>query len=266
MGGPNRSIDAQILTYPNARIASELFFHDRQARERAQTFRRDPEKLRFSDDAYVNHETWIVPAIQKLGDVRGLDVMDYGCGHGMAAVVFARAGARVTAFDLSGGYITEARARARANGADVTFLQADAEYLPFADHSFDRIWGNAILHHLDIHRAAQEIRRVLRPGGIAVFSEPWGGNRLLSWARSRWRYQAKHRTMDERPLTEPNVQQLKTIFPALQVEGCQLLSMVRRVMNNGRFTSVLARIDHFLLGRLPSLQRYCRYIIVTLKR
>jgi len=54
-------------------------------------------------------------------------VLDYGCGHGMAAVVLARRGARVTAFDLSARYVAEAAARARANGVNVGFLQADGE-------------------------------------------------------------------------------------------------------------------------------------------
>ena len=170
------------------RLPSEREFHDRQARRRAATFRRQPEALRFDDDDYLDHETWIRPALRQLGDVRGRRVLDYGCGHGMAAVVLARRGARVTAFDLSPGYLAEARRRARANGVDVAFVQADGQRLPFADASFDRVWGNAVLHHLDLGRAAAELSRVLRPGGLAVFCEPWGENPLLDWARRRLPY------------------------------------------------------------------------------
>ena len=65
----------------------------------------------------------------ELGDVRGLNVLDYGCGHGMAAVVLARSGTQVTAFDLSGGYVEEAKARAAANGVNIDFVQADGEHL-----------------------------------------------------------------------------------------------------------------------------------------
>ena len=101
----------------------------------------------------------------------------------MAAVVLARKGAQVTAFDLSPGYLVEARQRARANGVSVAFVQADGHHLPFGDHSFDRIWGNAILHHLEPRTAARELQRLLKPGGTAVFCEPWGGNPLLALAR-----------------------------------------------------------------------------------
>src|SRR5205823_4605799 len=124
----------------------------------------------------------------RLGDVRGLRVLDYGCGHGMAAVVLARRGARVTGFDLSPGYLEEAGARAAANGVQVCLTQADGERLPFADGAFDRVWGNAVLHHLDLDRAGRELFRVLRPGGLAVFCEPWGENPLLNWARRRLSY------------------------------------------------------------------------------
>src|SRR5262245_44983464 len=129
------------------RLDSEQVFHDSQARDRAATFERDPGRLVFSDDDYFNHETWVRPAFAALGDVAGLRILDLGCGHGMVSVLLARRGAKVTAFDLSAGYVAEAQRRASANGVSVDFLIADGQYLPFADSSFDRIWGNAILHH-----------------------------------------------------------------------------------------------------------------------
>src|SRR5262245_38046980 len=155
------------------RLAEERHFHDRQARDRARWFEAHPLAYVFEDDAYVDHESWIRPAFAALGDVRGLPVLDYGSGHGMAAVVLARRGARVTAFDLSVGYLDESRRRAVANGFSIQFVQADGHRLPFADASFARIWGNAVLHHLDIAQAGAELRRVLQPGGRAVFCEPW---------------------------------------------------------------------------------------------
>src|SRR5919201_6009687 len=111
------------------RRASEQLFHDRQAADRAGTFRAGRAELRFDDDSYLDHETWIRPALAKLGDLRGKRALDYGCGHGMAAVVMARAGAAVSAFDLSPGYVAEARERAVANGVRVECVVADGEKL-----------------------------------------------------------------------------------------------------------------------------------------
>ncbi len=139
----------------------------------------------------------------------------------------------MTAFDLSPGYLAEARHRARANDADIEFLQADGERLPFADGSFARVWGNAILHHLDLSLAARELYRVLQPGGRAVFCEPWGENPLLSWARRRLPYPGKERTPGEQPLRLRHLRVLREVFPSLTVEGYQLLSMARRVLRPG---------------------------------
>jgi len=65
-------------------LLSERAFHDRQASQRADTFKNDPAALRFEDEWYLDHETWIRPALRLLGDLQGLDVLDFGCGHGMA--------------------------------------------------------------------------------------------------------------------------------------------------------------------------------------
>jgi SAM-dependent methyltransferase len=248
------------------RIESEQAFHDRQAAERATTFRRAPAELRFDDRDYLDHETWVRPAFAKLGDVRGKRVLDYGCGHGMAAVVLARRGADVTAFDLSPGYVREAEQRAEANGIHVRFTVADGERLPFADESFDAVWGSAVLHHLDMDAAGRELRRVLAPGGVAVFCEPWGGNPLLEFARGRLPYPGKHRTKDERPLLPDDVTALRRHFPSLDIEPHQLFGMVRRVYRRDGVLHVLDRMDHTLFAVLPASGNWARYVVLTLRR
>jgi SAM-dependent methyltransferase len=251
------------------RRTAEQLFHDRQAAERGESFRAGRADLRFDDAAYLDHETWVRPAFGRLGELRGKHVLDYGCGHGMAAVVLARAGATVTAFDLSPGYVSEARERARANGVAVECVVADGEELPFPDGSFDAVWGNAILHHLDLHRAGRELFRVMKPGGVAVFCEPWGGNPLLALARRSLPYPGKDRTPDERPLTRRDLAPLRAIFPTVEVEGYQLLGMVRRLWRPGGShprVSLLDAIDSRLLTTLPPLKNWCRYVVIALRK
>ncbi len=243
------------------RLQSERQFHDAQASIRARALR--PDDYTIDDDAYLRHESWIAPAFAALGEVRGKRVLDVGCGHGMASVVLARRGARVTACDLSLGYVREAQRRAEANDVPARFLVCAGERLPFADGVFDRIWGNAILHHLDLRLAAQELRRVLAPGGVAVFCEPWAGNRWLNWARQRLPYPGKQHTADETPLRLYDLAPLRSAFPSLRVQGHQLLSMVGRVVKHPRLTSGLAWCDDILLRRLPGWQRYCRYVVLV---
>lgn len=248
------------------RRSSEQEFHDQQAAERAESFRSGLANLYFPDEAFLDHETWIRPAFSHLGSLAGKHALDYGCGHGMAAVVMARSGATVTAFDLSSGYVAETRKRAAANGVRVECVVADGEELPFPDATFDVVWGNAILHHLDLARAGRELNRVLKPGGVAVFCEPWGGNPLLAFARHRLPYPGKDRTPGELPLTSRDLRPLRAIFPVVEMEGFQLFGMIRRVYRNERICRILDRFDARLLRGLPAFRYWCRYAVITIHR
>jgi SAM-dependent methyltransferase len=172
----------------------------------------------------------------------------------------------VTAFDLSHGYVAEAASRAANNGVAVDLLEADGERLPFAAASFDRIWGSAILHHLDLEVAGRELRRVLRPGGVAVFCEPWGENPLLRWARSWLPYAGKEHTPDEEPMRWRAVEILRRVFPSVEMRGYQLLGMACRVLRGRRLVAGLERWDAVLLGWMPDLRWLCRYVVLTLRR
>jgi len=244
------------------RRATEREFHDRQASARAAARL----ELRFTDEEYLDHETWVRPAFEKLGSLAGKSVLDYGCGHGMAAVTLARAGAAVTAIDLSPGYVNETRERARVNRVKVNALAADGEDLPFADESFDAVWGAAILHHLDLRLAGRELSRVLKPGGVAVFCEPWGGNPALAFARRWLPYRGKDRTPDERPLVTADLVPLREMFD-VQVEGHQLFAMIRRAWTATRGgESILDRVDRFAMRALPPLRHWCRYAVIEMRK
>jgi SAM-dependent methyltransferase len=253
-------------TTHTTRLANEVRFHDQQAAQRARTFAQQPQRLRFADSDYLDHAVWIRPALAWLGELAGRQVLDLGCGHGMAAVVLARRGAAVTACDISAGYLAEARARAEANGVTVRCVRAAGEALPFADASFDCIWGAAVLHHLDLDRAVPELWRVLKPGGRAVFCEPWGGNPLLALARRWLPYPGKARTPDEQPLHHAHLRRLAETFDRVEYTGYELLGMLGRLGARGRLLGRLRQLDEWLLVRCPRWQRYGRYVVVRLTR
>jgi len=90
--------------------------------------------------------------------------LDVGCGLGVEARHLAAAGWQVTGIDLS----PVALARAAAGGDRVAFMRADARQLPFQDECFDAALDRGCFHYLaprDRLRYADELRRVLRPGG-----------------------------------------------------------------------------------------------------
>jgi SAM-dependent methyltransferase len=107
-----------------------------------------------------------------LGDVRGRSVLEVGCGSAMCSRWLLARGARPVATDLSAGMLAEGRASAERLGLHVPLVQADAEYLPFADQSFDIAFTafGAVPFLADSARLMREVARVLRPGGRWVFS------------------------------------------------------------------------------------------------
>ena len=108
-----------------------------------------------------------------LGDVAGRDVLEVGCGAAQGARWLVGAGARVTAFDVSGGQLRESRRLDARTGVRVERLvQADAQRLPFRDASFDVVVSafGGFPFVADSARAMREAARVLRPDGRLVFS------------------------------------------------------------------------------------------------
>jgi hypothetical protein len=89
---------------------------------------------------------------------------------------------------------------------------------------------------------------------------------LLNWARRRLPYPGKERTPDETPLRRRHLHALRAAFPGLEVEGYQLLSMARRVLRPGVIVSGLHWCDVRLLRLVPSLSRWCRYVVLTMRK
>jgi SAM-dependent methyltransferase len=98
------------------------------------------------------------------------DVLEIGCGVGLDLVRFASAGARATGVDLSATAVRLAGQYCAAAGARARLLQADATRLPFPASSFDFVYCHGVLSFAsDPHGIVAEARRVLRPGGQALF-------------------------------------------------------------------------------------------------
>ena len=108
-----------------------------------------------------------------LGPVAGKDVLEVGCGAAQAGRWLVAQGARVTALDVSGGQLAQARELDGRTGVAVPRLvQADAQQLPFLDSSFDLLVSafGGVPFVADSAGTMREMARVTRPGGRIAFS------------------------------------------------------------------------------------------------
>jgi SAM-dependent methyltransferase len=197
-------------------------------------------------------------------------VLEYGCGDGRFSLGdnhLPDNTARFHGIDISDAAVERARDRARSQGlANCEFTVMDAEQLTFADGKFDVVFGQGILHHLDLAKSLNEILRVLRPGGIAVFCEPMGHNPLINRFRDKT---PEMRTPDEHPLLISDIRFARTVFGKVDVHFFGLATLAAVPFRNYRFgkglKKVCERLDSVLL-RIPVIQKHAWFVHLTLMK
>jgi ubiquinone/menaquinone biosynthesis C-methylase UbiE len=114
---------------------------------------------------------FIPPLLDAAGVSGNMSILDVGCGPGYVSAAARERGATPIGLDFS----SEMIGLAKKMFPKIEFREGDAQNLPFADASFDRLLANfALLHLADPERACAEACRVLRPGGKFGFT---------TWAR-----------------------------------------------------------------------------------
>jgi len=162
-----------------------------------------------------------------LGDVRGLRVLDYGCGSGQLGIYLAMLGATVSGFDLSPRGIEVANWAARKYGLDCCFEPMDAERLDYPGESFDLVVGFGVLHHvIKYPESAFQLARVLKPQGRAVFHETLWDNPLINFVR-RWTMPSGD--AGDAHLTARSLRQFGLPFARTEIHKRHILYMLKRL-------------------------------------
>ena len=212
-------------------------------------------------------------ALDMVGDVSGLRILDYGCGFGRLGNYLALCGAQVRGFDLSKMAIETANQAARRYRLSAQFEQMDAEDLRYPDASFDLVIGFGVLHHVVKYpRAGSRLQRVLAPGGRAVFHETLWDNPLINFAR--W-FTGEHADAGDAHLTDRNIREFCGEFSQVRLEKRHLLYMLKRLAKPPRldlgmpvtprpFWRLVKLLDTQIL-RFPQLRRYCGEVIIYLR-
>ena len=229
----------QLYIQNSNRLQTEKEFHNKVA-----------DSIFLNDlSVFENFEAATVPEnkfiLKKIGNVSGKTLLDIGCGTGEASVYFAIRGAKVTAVDVSEKMLKIAKRLALRHNASIRILQLPVENISSLNVSFDYIYGNGILHHADLGKAAFELSKVLSNDGKAVFIEPLSYNPVIGIYR---KLANGVRTPDERPLNFNDIESFKRYFRKVEHKEFWLFSL-------------LIFIFLFLKGLHPSKVRYWKYII-----
>jgi SAM-dependent methyltransferase len=203
-------------------------------------------------------------ALERMGDIGGLRMLELGCGTGDYTVVLARRGAAIWAADLATSALEITQRRALMNNVNdrIHPVRMPAETLPFPDGSFDWVVGFGLLHHAEPPALAAEARRILRTGGRALFREPLGLNPFLEFARRYIPYRQKSRAPGDRFLRETDLEAVAACFPDCKIRPFYLFSMITRAVGREDSFPLLWALDELLLRRFSSLWRWCRYAVL----
>lgn len=188
----------------------------------------------------------------------GSRVLVIGCGAGNDALLFARLGSRVSAFDISPDMLALAAANAEKAGLQIDFSVSAAESVPYPEQSFDVIFVRDVLHHVDIEPTMRELQRVAAPGCRLIMSEIYSHSSLQrirdSGPVSRLVYPAVRRiiygraepyiTEDERKLTEGDIRTIRSFLSGIERTD-YFYVVVKRFIAEGR--AWVGHVDRALL-------------------
>lgn len=228
----------------------------------------DGECFPFPNREHIDFCTY---AISRLGPLADKKLLECGSASGKASVYFARQGATVSGVDISKEQTAAARRRAKANGIEVDFRVMPVEALDFPDAHFDAIFGNQVLHHLDLVAAAPELRRVLKGSGKALFCEPvfFLGSllgRLRRTALGERIFPRERDTPTEDSLTMEALSILENNFDEVLYKEFQVLTRIQKwITISDRSYLWLSRVDQSLLRRSRLVRRRLpRFLVIEL--
>jgi ubiquinone/menaquinone biosynthesis C-methylase UbiE len=208
-------------------------------------------------------------AYQLMDELEGKKILELGGGMGVNAVILARAGAKVTVIDISKSRVDWMNQLVRQTQLQdrIEVLLMSAEKLSFLENTFDIVYSNAVLIHVDKYKVAGEVLRVLKPGGTAIFVEPLKFHPLVNvyrytFAPRIWREIAIYFSFKD-------LIQLGSYFSNYTHREFYLFSFLSFYWEFGkrnlpRFQKSLSRwqkVDSFLLRKFPGLSRFCWFTV-----
>jgi SAM-dependent methyltransferase len=145
-------------------------------------------------------------------------------------------------------------------------IQVENDKLPFESDSYDFVFSNAVLHHLNLETAMPEIHRVLKRGGTAILMEPLAHHplvRIYRWLTPR------KRTPDERPLRWSDLSRVGALFTSSEMSFFELAALPTLALRRtpiGPRLQFLHTLDRWLFTVSPRMRRYSRAVVIRLTK
>ena len=210
---------------------------------------------------------------EKLGNIDGKRILEYGCGTGWVTAELSSMGGYIDAFDISDQAINRTKKNLSRKKLDknCTIQKMSAERLKYPDESFDIIFGFAILHHLNLDMAMPELYRVMKPSSVAYFAEPLGENPIIKMYR---KLTPQYRTAEERPIVMDEFLPYTKTFRKYTHEEFYLTALlpfalaylpISRKVFDAALTPFM-KIDEVLFKYFPVLGKFAWYSIFELRK
>jgi len=244
----------------NSRQKSEEIYHDKITKHGKTV------AYGYTDNAYYQY------FFKLIGEIKGIRVLDLGCGDGWFSNLLAEFGATVTGIDISIELLQKAVKNYKLeNKTGPNYVKMAAEDLSFHDETFELVIGSAILHHTNIEISAKEIARVLIPGGRAIFVEPMNENILLKI----WRLiTPRRRSPNEKALNKQDIINFNKkfkivknnffVFTTIISEGLMIAFPNSKLLKS--LDHILASVDKSILKKMPILKEYYGVVVFEGKK
>lgn len=211
----------------------------------------------FESPNSLRENAYLQKAIENINS--STHVLEVGSGRGHLAehILKTQNPASYTGIEISQKFLQESRGK----NLKANFIDQDV-HEPI-EGTFDLIFGQSILHHVDYKRVLKNLYgNNLAPGGAMFFSEPLGGSLLI---KLYWRFGSAYHTPDERPFYPSDLKWLKKEFPDFKIVPINYFSFPLGILSsiflknpNNWLLRFADRLDCFIARRLPFMRKRFR--------